>query len=201
MMAKTEAVFRKIANPWVRNLSSGLLIGILIFCFPVLYGEGYGVAGQVINGCNADIMRDTWMMDFNGPWVLIAFVAGTLLVKMIATAATNTGGGVGGDFAPTLFAGAMAGLLFAYTSNTILGTHLNVANFAFFGMAGVMAGAIQAPLMAIFLTVEMVGDFGMILPLSLSAMFSFFIVRLARRHMKIKPVWLHNLDVFIKEKL
>lgn len=110
-------------------------------------------------------------------------------------------GGVGGDFAPTLFAGSMAGLLFAYTSNTIFGTHLNVANFAFFGMAGVMSGAIQAPLMSIFLTVEMVGDFGMILPLSLSAMFSFFIVRLSRRHLKIRPVWLHNLDVFIKDKL
>lgn len=201
MMSKTETLFRRISNPWIKNVSSGLLIGLLIFCFPVLYGEGYGVVGQVINGCDADIMRDTWMMDFTGPWVLILFVAGTLMVKMIATAATNSGGGVGGDFAPTLFAGAMAGLLFAYTSNTLLGTHLNVANFAFFGMAGVMAGAIQAPLMAIFLTVEMVGDFGMILPLSLSAMFSFFIVRLARRHITIHPTWLHNLDSHLKGKL
>lgn len=201
MMAKTEMVFRKISNQLVKNLSSGLLVGLLIFCFPVLYGEGYGVVGQVINGSNADIMRDTWMMDFTGPWVLIAFVAGTLLVKMIATAATNTGGGVGGDFAPTLFAGAMAGLLFAYSSNTILGSHLNVTNFAFFGMAGVMAGAIQAPLMAIFLTVEMVGDFGMILPLTLCAMFSYFIVRLSGRHLRVKPTWLHNLDAYIEKRL
>lgn len=196
LMARVEGVFKRLSNPWIKNLSSGLLVGGLIFIFPVLYGEGYGVLNDIINGNNSDVMRDTVLFNLHGPWILIFFVAGTFLVKSIATGATNSGGGVGGDFAPTLFAGCMGGLLFAYTSNTVFGTHLDVANFALFGMAGVMAGTIQAPLMAIFLTLEMVGDFAMFFPLTICALISYSAVRILHRHLRInfRPSWLHGLD-------
>lgn len=193
-MHRTEKVFASIKSIWVKNVVSGLLVGVLIFIFPVLYGEGYGVLNDIINGNNTDVMRDTILFNAHGPWVLIFFVAGTLLVKSIATAATNSGGGVGGDFAPTLFAGCMGGLLFAYFSNHMLGTHFDVANFALFGMAGVMAGTIQAPLMAIFLTLEMVGDFAMFFPLSICALISYACVRLIHRHaiLNLLPSWKHH---------
>lgn len=196
IMTKTENVFKRLSNPWIKNITSGLLVGGLIFIFPVLYGEGYGVLNSIINGNNADVMRDTVLFNLHGPWILIFFVAGTLIVKTIATAATNSGGGVGGDFAPTLFAGCMGGLLFAYTSNFVFGTHLDVANFALFGMAGVMAGIVQAPLMAIFLTLEMVGDFAMFFPLTICALISFSVVRLLHRHcnVRFRPSWLHGLE-------
>lgn len=194
MMRLTTGWYERMRNPWIKNIVSGLFVGLLIFIFPVLWGEGYGTLGDIINGNNSTVMRDTALFGLHGPWLLLAFVALTFLLKPFATGTTNSGGGVGGDFAPTLFAGCMGGLVFAYFSNTYLGTHLNVANFALFGMAGVMAGAIQAPLMAIFLSLEMVGDFAMFFPLSICALISFAFVRLTHRHLRINfhPVWLHH---------
>lgn len=195
MSVKTENVFKKIRNPWVKNLVSGALIGVMLFVFPVLYGEGYGVLNEVINGNDGQLLRDTRFFGNDGPWMLILFVGCVVLIKSVATATTNSGGGVGGDFAPTLFAGCMAGMLFAYASNTIFGTGLDVANFALFGMAGVMSGALQAPLMGIFLTQEMVGDFAMFFPLTVCALISFATVRLLHGHFRVsfRATWLHGL--------
>lgn len=180
MMGLTTGWYARMRNPWAKNVVSGLTVGLLIFVFPVLWGEGYGTLGDIINGNNSTVMRDTALFG-HGPWVLMAFVALTFLLKPMATGSTNAGGGVGGDFAPTLFAGCMGGLLFAYFANTCLGADLNVANFALFGMAGVMAGTIQAPLMAIFLSLEMVGDFAMFFPLTICALIAFATVRLSSR--------------------
>lgn len=74
--------------------------------------------------------------------------------------------GVAGDFAPTLFAGCLAGWLFATCAGQASGISLPVCDFAFIGMAGVMSGAIGAPLMAMFLTAEMSGCYVMLLPLA-----------------------------------
>lgn len=195
MMGHTEKWFKSMSNPWLKNVISGILVGTLVFICPVLFGEGYGVAGHIINGVDTDVMRDTILLNAKGPWVLLSFVAFAFLAKPFATDATNSGGGVGGDFAPTLFAGCLVGLAFAYFSNHYLGTHFDVANFALFGMAGVMAGIIQAPLMAIFLTLEMVGDFAMFFPLTICALISFAAVRLLKRHynVRIRAGWLHGL--------
>lgn len=195
MMVITENWFKSMTNPWMKNVISGILVGAFVFICPVLWGEGYEVLTDIINGVDTDVMRDTILFNAKGPWVLLSFVAFAFIAKPFATAATNSGGGVGGDFAPTLFAGCMIGLAFAYFSNHILGTHFDVANFALFGMAGVMAGIIQAPLMAIFLTLEMVGDFAMFFPLTICGLISFAFVRLMHRHLNIRfrPAWLHGL--------
>ena len=88
----------------------------------------------------------------------------------------------------------MAGMFFAALCNLVAGSSLPVADFAFFGMAGVMAGAIQAPLTAMFLTVEMTGDFGMLLPLMLAAPVSFTMARLLTRRagVQLQPSWIHR---------
>jgi len=85
-------------------------------------------------------------------------------------------------FAPTLFAGAVAGLTFSALANAVAGAGLPVGNFALFGMAGVMAGTIHAPLMAIFLTVEMTASYPYLLPVSIVAAISFGVIRLFNFH-------------------
>ena len=81
-----------------------------------------------------------------------------VLTKAFATSATNGAGGVGGTFAPSLYVGCMTGFLFAFVSNMMgFETVLSTKNFALIGMAGVMAGVMHAPLMAIFLTAEQIG--------------------------------------------
>lgn len=198
-MSKTEKFMTRFNNPWIKNLVSGAMVGALIFIFPVLYGEGYGVIDHVINGNNSDVMRDTLFFNVKGNWMLLIFVVGTLLVKSIAVAATNSGGGVGGDFTPTLFAGSLIGLVFAHFSNLFLGTHFDEVNFVLFGMAGVMAGAIQAPLMAMFITLEMVGDFAMFFPLTICAFLSFAFTRLMHKRLNLRPSWRHRIETLIEE--
>ncbi|MDE5811622.1 MAG: chloride channel protein [Muribaculaceae bacterium] len=182
-------------NVWVKNIFSGLFLALLLFLFPNLYGEGYDVAGNLMNG-RTDTLMDGSIFHAVGPWGIMAVLAATLAVKGFATQTTNSGGGIGGDFAPTLFAGALAGYLFAIFSNQVFGTHLSAPDFAYFGMAGAMAGCIQAPLMALFLTVEMSGDFSMFLPLMIAAAISYGMVRFCSYRWReiFYPVWHHHLN-------
>ena len=93
------------------------------------------------------------------------------------------GGGVAGEFAPTLFAGAMAGLFFGLAVNLIPGADIPTAHCALFGMAGAMAGIIRAPFMAIFIATEMTGSYASLLPISVCAICSYFTVWMVRRRL------------------
>lgn len=179
IMKMVERWLTKIRNPWVLNIAGGLILGGAVFVFPALYGEGYGVVGKVLNGDFAPVAADgMFSWGITDVRLLLLVVAGTLVVKCFATSATNSGGGVSGDFAPTLFAGCMAGFLFASLMNYVFGMMLPVEQFALFGMAGVMAGAIRAPLMALVLTSEMAAAFDYFLPLMMVSAISFGVVRL-----------------------
>lgn len=179
IMKKVGHLLDSLGNPWMRNLIGGGLLALLVFLFPTLYGEGYGTVGKVINGNFTTLLNDSLFAAYgHSQWLLIFVAGGTVLTKCFATSATNSGGGVSGDFAPTLFAGCMGGFFFASLLNMLFGLHLPVAHFAFYAMAGVMAGAIRAPLMAMFLTCEMGAAYAYFLPLMLTAAISFGIVRL-----------------------
>ena len=168
--------FGKIGNIWIKVLAGGLSLGILLYFFPALYGEGYGVMDKMLNG---DIGALYSQSPFREPdfWAIAAIIAGLLLTKAVAVGIT-TYVGVAGDFAPTLFAGSLAGLLFASVANS-LGCDLPVGDFALIGMCAVFAGVIRAPFMAMFLTPEMTGNFTLFLPMVIASALSYAIVRLA----------------------
>ena len=89
---------------------------------------------------------------------------------------TNAGGGVGGTFGPTLFVGAVAGFVLSRTVNLLFaGTSVSVPeqNFVLVGMAGLMAGVMQAPMTAIFLIAEISGGYELLVPLILTSTISF----------------------------
>lgn len=179
IMKSVEHLLTAIVNPWVRNILAGLALGLMLFLFPALYGEGYGVVGHLINGEYSALTVDSIFAGLgSGPWLMVAVAVGIVALKCFATSTTNSGGGVSGDFAPTLFAGAVMGYLFAVGANLLFDAELPVPLFAYLGLAGVMAGAIRAPLMAIFLTAEMTGAYGLLLPLMIAGAISFGIVRL-----------------------
>jgi len=104
---------------------------------------------------------------------LLILLAGILIFKVLAMSATNSAGGVGGIFAPTLFMGAVGGFFVARFINTFYDLGLPEDNFALAGMAGMMAGVMHAPLTAIFLTAEMTGGYGLFMPLLLTATVSY----------------------------
>lgn len=177
----TARKLRGMKKAWQRNVVAGAMLGICLFIFPSLYGEGYGALGQVLNG-NIDVMAEGTLMPRVAGTPLIALVlAGILLVKSVATYATNSGGGVAGEFAPTIFAGGMLGALFSMVAVVVPAWHLlPTGDFIVLAMSAVMAGTIEAPLMAIFIVAEMTMKTELLLPLCLTSAISFGIAKIAK---------------------
>ena len=175
----TKSFLTSQRRQWVRWLSSGLMIGVMVYLFPAMYGEGYGVITEVINGHSSALTHSGVMAYFaDKQWLIAVACAGILLLKGIGSSAANNGGGVAGDFAPTLFAGCILGLMFASIANMLGIAHLNTAHYALIAMAGAMAGIIRAPLMAIFLATEMVGGVEFLLPATIVSLISYWMVML-----------------------
>ena len=84
---------------------------------------------------------------------------------------------VAGDFAPTLYAGCMVGVVYAMLLRH-WGFDIPVSDFAYLGMGAVMSGAIRAPLMAIFIVLEMTATFTLFWPMLIVTALSYFVVRL-----------------------
>ena len=150
---------------------------------PPLYGEGFEGITRLINGDVTAIFNNSPFYSFrNNTVAVLMFLFALGAFKVFATAATNGGGGVGGTFAPSLFVGCMAGVFFAYLFNNLgiidSETPLSIKNFALMGMAGVMAGVMHAPMMAIFLTAEMTGGYELFLPLLIVSVSSYAISRI-----------------------
>lgn len=156
---------RDLHSPWVRWAVCGAGLTVLVYLFPPLFGEGYGLVGELLNGGSR-------------PLVFLVLV---LLLKVVSMTLTNSGGGVGGTFGPTLFEGAILGYIIAACAN-LLGASLPVQNFVLVGMAGLMAGVMQAPMTAIFLIAEITGGYQLLLPLILCSTVSYGVTRIRERY-------------------
>ncbi len=169
-----------MTNHWIRNVSSAGVLAVSLLIFPCLYGEGYSTVTQLVNGNETGWIHGTVFASMGlGDVALIGIAALLMLLKVWATISSNSGGGVAGDFAPTIFAGAVAGLVFARLINLIPGVEVSVSLFALLGTAGAFAGIIHAPLMAMFLVAEMVGNgYGFFLPLMVTSIISYVIVKI-----------------------
>lgn len=176
MSGSLERIFGDMPSKRVRFVFGALVLSVFIFLFPPLYGEGYGAINNLLAGNVSALFDNSLFYDFrNNVWCCVAFVGLLCLSKVFATSCTNGSGGVGGTFAPSLYVGCMAGFFFAYLINAtgLVSDPLSTKNFALMGMAGVMAGVMQAPLMAIFLTAEMTGGYELFLPLLIVSAISY----------------------------
>lgn len=170
--------FESRKKQWVTWLTGGLIAGASLLAFPCIYGEGYPVMTRLING-DSDILQSGLLAVSSGDTSHFLWVLGLLLiVKALATVCSNSAGGVAGDFAPTLFAGAVAGTLFSLLANHLLGIDIPVSLCALFAMAGTFAGTIHAPVMAIFLITEMTGMTKYMLPVTVCALFAYITVKI-----------------------
>lgn len=163
-----------------------MALGLLIFLFPPLYGEGYEWLGDLLNGREISIKGQTPLAFLtDNQWSVPVFFLLILLLKVFSMTLTNAGGGVGGTFGPTLFVGAITGFVVSRTMNLLLaGTALSVPeqNFVLVGMAGLMAGVMQAPMTAIFLIAEISGGYELFLPLIITATIAFGTTRLVEEY-------------------
>lgn len=172
--------FKSVSNRWLRGLIGGSIVGVCIMLFPVLYGEGYGAVTKMINDLADDFARGGLLREITAqPDSLLLMALAVLMLKVFACIASNSAGGVAGSFTPTVFAGVFAGYVFAVTANLVFHADLPVGLFCLFGAAGAFSGIIHAPLMAIFLVCEVVGNgFGYFLPVTITSALSYIVVKL-----------------------
>ena len=186
MMGVCEDVFARFKDkPYVRLAIGGTVLSLLIFLFPALYGEGYSSINLLLNGrTEADWNSILNNSLFSGQGsMLIPFIALVLFTKVIATSATNGGGGCGGTFAPSLFIGCFAGFLFSRLWNLYqIGVYVPEKNFALLGMAGVMSGVMHAPLTGIFLIAELTGGYTMFMPLMIVSVCAYLTIIIFEPH-------------------
>ncbi|WP_288147312.1 chloride channel protein [Xylanibacter rodentium] len=185
-MTFCEGVFARFKDrPYVRLVIGGAVLSLLIFLFPSLFGEGYRDINLLLNGQSEGdwngILRNSM---FSGQGnLLIVYLSLVLLTKVVATSATNGGGGCGGTFAPSLFIGCFGGFLFARLWNIYnIGVYIPEKNFALLGMAGVMSGVMHAPLTGIFLIAEITGGYSLFLPLMIVSVCSYLTINIFEPH-------------------
>ncbi|SDP41146.1 chloride channel protein, CIC family [Pedococcus dokdonensis] len=134
---------------WLRPAVGGLALGLVLLVLPQMYGVGYPVLGDAIDGRYA-----------------VAFLLILMVGKMVATSLTIGIGGSGGVFAPSLFIGAMLGAAFGETLHLIApGVSGPVGAYGLIGMGAVFAGAARAPITAVVMLFELTGEYTVILPL------------------------------------
>ena len=178
-----EDKIKTINNVYVRWAMSATCLGLLIFLFPPLFGEGYSDVRGLLNGGMPNLEGQTVLAFFmHSAWSVPVFFLLILLLKVFSMSLTNAGGGVGGTFGPTLFIGAIAGFVVSRTINLIAGGPIPLVpenNFVLVGMAGLMAGVMQAPLTAIFLIADMTGGYELLIPLIITSTISYAATRAA----------------------
>jgi len=174
MNSRVGAFFKQQPTQYRKWLIGGVIIGLLIFIFPPLYGEGYDAFVGLMHGQTDQLFNNSLFYRFSHiEWVIILFVVATMFFKVIAMATTNAAGGIGGTFAPSLFVGAFTGAALALICNALFNWNVPIASFTLVGMAGVMAGVMNAPLTSIFLIAELSNGYGLFIPLMITACISF----------------------------
>ncbi|MGR3939678.1 chloride channel protein, partial [Streptomyces sp. BRA346] len=143
----------------------GLLLGGLLLALPQMYGVGYPVLENAIEGKYA-----------------VGLLVLLLVGKVVATSLTIGIGGSGGVFAPSLFLGAMTGTAFGATAHQLLpGTAGAVGAYGLVGMGAAFAGSARAPITAVIVLFELTGEYSIILPMMLAIVLATLTSRLLSR--------------------
>lgn len=184
-MNKAEGFFAKLRTSTNKLIAGSIMLSVLIFIFPPLYGEGYDTIELLLNGTTNEhwesVMNNSLFYGFSE--LLLVYLLLIVLFKVFATSATNGGGGCGGIFAPSLFLGCIAGFVYSHFCNEFDATiYLPEKNFALMGMAGVMSGVMHAPLTGVFLIAELTGGYDLFLPLLIVSMSSYLTIIVFEPH-------------------
>lgn len=178
-----EGIFRKLGSFWKKFGFGAIVLSILIFLLPPLYGEGYDTIGNLLGNQYSMLLDGSIFLNVADNWGgILLFALLIVLLKVFATSATNGGGGCGGIFAPSLFLGCVIGFAFSFAFNHLFPGYLPQENFALMGMAGMMAAVMHSPLTAVFLIAELTGGFDLFLPLMLVAISAYFTIMLFEKH-------------------
>lgn len=185
-----EKKFSASKSIYLKAILGGLAVGILIFIFPPLFGEGYIGLQHLMSSHPESIAKNSFFYILReNDYFLILFLVGILFIKVVASSFTTSSGGIGGVFAPALFTGGILGFVFTKIINLTSFTKLSEHNFTLVGMAGVMAGIMHAPMTSIFLIAEITGGYSLLFPLIITSTIAY----LVKYHFDKHSVYTYNL--------
>lgn len=161
-----------------KAIVGGLILALLIFLFPPLFGEGYESI-KVLSGTEAQelLSRSILSKLGNNDWFVLFFIGAVMFIKVVAASITINSGGNGGNFAPSLFVGAYLGYFFSRFINLLGISALPISNFTIVAMAGILTGVFHAPLTGIFLIAEITGGYELMVPLMIVSAISYLVVK------------------------
>lgn len=178
MTGNVERRLGKINQPLKRWLYGSIVLGILIYFIPPLYGEGYDILNALLNHNTEQIFEHKFFSIFTDNfWLITLYLLVIIIFKVIAMALTTGSGGIGGIFGPSLFLGGITGFFLSRLMNASQLVTVPEANFTLVGMASLMAGVLHAPLTAIFLIAEITGGYSLFIPLIIASAISFITTR------------------------
>ncbi|MCL1598294.1 MAG: chloride channel protein, partial [Actinomycetia bacterium] len=148
---------------WSRPIIFGVTVGLL----GVVWPESLGTGLDFLNG----LLRLT--DSGSNVWWTLGLIA---LAKIVTTVLTREGGGSAGEFMASLVIGGTLGAAFALVVETYGGIgSINTGAFVIVGMAAVLATTAKAPLTAVILVFELTQNYGLVLPLILTAALATFL--------------------------
>ncbi len=186
VMNSFEQVFGRLNNMYAKLALGGVVLALLIYFFPPLYGEGYNTISMLLNGSSSNeanmVLNNSLFYGHQN--LLLVYLGLIILLKVFATTATNGGGGCGGTFAPSLFLGCIGGFVFSRLWNEYGPWNMSVpeTNYALLGMAGVMSGVFHAPLTGVFLIAELTGGYQLFIPLMIVSVASYLTINAFEKH-------------------
>ena len=176
--------FGKLKVPLSLKLTiAGLIVGMIGVEFPGVFGNGYSVTNDILHG---EFMNEARPM---------FWLAGLLVAKWVATAATVGSGTVGGIFTPTLFVGATTGALFGtFLHHFEMARGVEAGAFALVGMGAVLSATTRSPLLAIIMVFELSLNYSMVPALMLACIVSIMVAGQFQResiyteHLRLKGI-------------
>jgi len=178
-----ESRFSKINRASIKILIGGSILGLLIFIFPSLLGEGYEALMDILQGNGETIINQSIFKNLiENRWLFLFILLLIMFFKVVAMSVTTGSGGVGGIFAPSLFMCGVTGFFIARLINSTTTLSVSESNFSLVGMAGIMAGVMHAPLTAIFLIAEITGGYELFPPLIITATISYLTIMYFEPH-------------------
>jgi CIC family chloride channel protein len=162
----SERLFKTIRLPLeARAGIGGLVVGLLAWWIPEVWGNGYDGVREVLAGTIV-------------PAVLLPLLA----AKIVATSASLGSGGSGGVFTPALLIGAAAGAVFGLGAEMALpGLHVAPVFFVLAGMTAAIASTTFAPITAMIMVFEMCQNYGAVMPLAVVTVTATWVARSLRR--------------------
>lgn len=183
LVTRIKGLFGTISNNFMRVNLGALLVGLLIYFFPGLYGDSY------------DALREVLHESVTTPNVSFFFLLIITILKPLAASLTLGAGGDGGVFAPSIVSGAFLGLLVAFIGNNYFGTDLIPLNFALVGATATLSASLFAPFTSLVLICSLLPNgYLLFVPILLGSLISYLFSK------KLLPYNVYSYDFYLTKK-